>query len=227
MASTYDIEAGIPLRGIGPCGSSQPQSQRLGNAITGQARPRHDGLYSKILQDRQANGREPAPDDEFYGNDDVENVTVKGFPSIAAFHANYANTRIGRAFVVLTQTLMVRYQYQLTCLLGVLVGLDTEGATGGEASGETGSQPVPFDKERFISRCLRSPDQISLVQVPTRDDGCEEDEEQKKERIDAARENVFANIERIFSNYLTPTGNTTCANSLEFHLPLIRDCSST
>ncbi|KAI1751269.1 hypothetical protein F4782DRAFT_187201 [Xylaria castorea] len=201
MASNYDIEAGVPLRTLGPCGSSQPRPQRLSNAIANQPKPRHDGLYSKILKDRQANGQEPAPEDEFYGSNEIEAVTVKGFPSIAAFHTNFANTRICRAFVAVTQRLMTIYQCQLTCLLGALVDLDAEGATQSEASGERGCQPTPFDKEKFISRCLRSPDQISLVQVPTRDEGNEEDDEQKKERIDAARENLIANIERIFDKY--------------------------
>ncbi|KAI8945272.1 hypothetical protein F4801DRAFT_139371 [Xylaria longipes] len=208
MASTYDIEAGVPLRTLQPCGSNQLRPQRLGNAMANQPRPRHDGLYSKILEDRQTNGQESAPDDEFYGSEDVEKVTVRGFPSIAAFHANYPNTRICRAFVMLTQTLSTRYQYQLTCLLGALADLDAEGAIKGEASGDKGSQPVPLDKERFISRCLRSPDQISLVQVRTRDDGCEEDEEQKKERIDAERENIFANIERIFGSLANWQGDS-------------------
>lgn len=79
--------------------------------------------------------------------------------------------------------------------------LDAEGAITSELSGEQGSQPTPFDKEKFILRCLRSPDQISLVRVPTRDEGSEEDAEQKKERIDASRENLIANVERIVDNY--------------------------
>ncbi|KAI1745144.1 hypothetical protein F4680DRAFT_175849 [Xylaria scruposa] len=204
MASSYDIEAGVPLRTLGPGDSSRLQSQRLSNAITDQQKPRHDGLYSKILRDRQANGQASTPEDELYGSDEIEKVTVKGFPSIAAFHTNYANTRICRAFAAVTQRLMTIYQCQLTCLLGALVDLDTESATRSEASGQQGTQTTPFDKEKFISRCLRSPDQISLVQIPTRDEGNEgneEDDEQKKARIDATRENLIANIERIFDKY--------------------------
>ncbi|KAI0858655.1 hypothetical protein F4860DRAFT_485710 [Xylaria cubensis] len=204
MASSYDVEAGIHLRTLGPRDSSRPQLQRLNNTNIDQQNPRHDGLYSKVLRDRQANGEESTPEDEFYGSDEIEKVTVKGFPSIAAFHTRYANMRICRAFDAVTQRLMTIYQCQLTCLLGALVDLDAESATRSPASGQQGSQPTPFDKEKFISRCLRSPDQISLVKVPTRDggnEGNEEDDEQRKQRIDAARENLLANIERIFDKY--------------------------
>ncbi|TRX97137.1 hypothetical protein FHL15_001931 [Xylaria flabelliformis] len=204
MASNYDLEAGIPLRTLGFRDSSRPQLQSSSNTNIDQRNPRHDGLYSKILRDRQANGQESTPEDEFYGSDEFEKVTVKGFPSIAAFHTKYANTRICRAFDAVTQRLMTIYQCQLTCLLGALVDLDAEIATRSETSGQQGSQPTPFDKEKFISRCLRSPDQISLVRVPTRDGGNErneEDDEQKKQRIDVARENLIANIERIFDKY--------------------------
>ncbi|KAI0554548.1 hypothetical protein F4679DRAFT_579572 [Xylaria curta] len=201
MTSSYDIEAGVPLRTLGPRDSNQPQFQFLNNTITNRPKHRHDGLYSKIIADRQANGEESTPADEFYGSDEIEKVTVKGFPSIAAFHTSYANTRICRAFVAVTQRLMAIYQCQLTCLLGALVDLDTESATRSEASSRQGIQTTPFDKEKFISRCLRSPDQISLVQIPTRDEGNGEDDEQKKARIDAARENLIANIERIFDKY--------------------------
>ncbi|KAI0442411.1 hypothetical protein F4803DRAFT_551139 [Xylaria telfairii] len=197
MASAYDIEAGVPLRDLGPSGSSQPLSQPLGNTITDQPQPRHDGLYARILEHRQTNGQELVPDDELYGTDEIEKVAIKGFPTITAFTTKYPNTRICRAFDAVTQRLMATYQCQITCLFGALMDLDAEGAIESELSGEQGSQPTPFDKEKFISRCLRSPDQISLVRVPTRDEGSEEDDEQKRERIDATREYLIANLERI------------------------------
>lgn len=126
----------------------------------------------------------------------------RGFPTIAAFHAKYANTRTCRAFHFLTQRLTTLYQCQLTCLLGALVNLDVEGATTIGVQGEDGSQPALFDTDKFISRCLQSPDQVSLVQAPARGSSiCEEDEQQKKDRIDAMRENLVANIERIFDKY--------------------------
>lgn len=131
----------------------------------------------------------------------IENVVVRGLPSIAAFHAKYANTRTCRAFHYPTQWLTTRYQSQITCLLGAIASLDAEGAASGDTEGERGRQPAPFDKEKFISRCLRSPDQTSLIHVPEREDGCEEDEEQKKDRIDAMRENLAANMERTFDKY--------------------------
>lgn len=134
----------------------------------------------------------------------VANVVVRGLPSIAAFHAKYANTRTCRAFHYPTQWLTTRYQSQITCLLGELASLDAEGAARGDAEGERGRQPTPFNKEKFISRCLRSPDQTSLIKVPRREEGCEEDEEQKKDRIDAMRENIAANMERILDKYCMP-----------------------
>ncbi|KAI0114542.1 hypothetical protein GGR51DRAFT_577587 [Nemania sp. FL0031] len=198
MAPAVDIETGIPLGPLGAPSSSHPRAHPSGSATTNERRYKHDGLYSRILDDRKVDGEEQ---DEFYRSYEVEKVVVKGLPWIAAFHAKYANTRTCRAFHFLTQRLTTLYQCQLTCLLGALVNLDAESATGAETQGENGRQPVPFDTEKFISRCLRSPDQASLLQVPRRDDGCEEDEEQKRDRIDAMRENLVANIESIFDKY--------------------------
>ncbi|KAI0474422.1 hypothetical protein F4859DRAFT_483193 [Xylaria cf. heliscus] len=198
------LELRIPLRTLVPCASSQPRSQRLDNPITNQRK--HDGLYSQILEDRQKNGQESGPYDEFYGSDEVENVAIKGFPSIGAFHAHYPNTRVCRSFAALTQRLMTIYQCQLTCLQGALADLDAEGAIKSDVPGEKGSQPAPFDKAKFISRCLRSPDQKSLVHVSTREEGREEGDEQKKERIEAERENLIANIEHIFEQLRSLVG---------------------
>lgn len=150
---------------------------------------------------RLADEPDSTGEDEFYTNYDIANVVVRGLPSIAAFHAKYANTRTCRAFHYPTQWLTTRYQSQITCLLGELASLDAEGAARGDAEGERGRQPTPFNKEKFISRCLRSPDQTSLIKVPRREEGCEEDEEQKKDRIDAMRENIAANMERILDKY--------------------------
>ncbi|KAI1345946.1 hypothetical protein F5Y01DRAFT_308674 [Xylaria sp. FL0043] len=114
---------------------------------------KHDGLYAQIL---------------------AEQVSVNGFPSIAAYHATYPNTRICRSFDYLNQRLLLHNQYQLTCLLGALADLDIESR-----------QPFPFDKEKFISRCMQTPDQISLVQLPK----------------GPMRENLLANMERILDKY--------------------------
>ncbi|KAI1283948.1 hypothetical protein F5Y07DRAFT_407494 [Xylaria sp. FL0933] len=151
---------------------------------------KHDGLYAQILADWRADGVEPTSDDETYDSCDVEQVSVNGFPSIAAYHATYPNTRICRSFDYLNQRLLLHHQYQLTCLLGALADLDVEGATKSETEGEKGSQPLPFDKEKFISRCLQSPDQVSLVQLPKIREKNEEGEEGKKERMEAMRENL-------------------------------------
>ncbi|KAI0813173.1 hypothetical protein GGR55DRAFT_560758 [Xylaria sp. FL0064] len=166
-----------------------------------EGRSKHDGLYARILEDWRADGVEPTSDDETYESCDVEQVSVNGFPSIAAYHATYPNTRICRSFDYPNQRLILHYQYQLTCLLGALADLDVESATKSETEGEKGSQPLPFDKEKFISRCLQSPDQISLVQLPKIREGNEEGEEGKKERIEAMRENLLANMERILDKY--------------------------
>ncbi|KAI1126456.1 hypothetical protein F5Y10DRAFT_267119 [Nemania abortiva] len=197
MAPTPDIEAGIPLGPLTPPSNTRPQTYPSENAAISERRKKHDGLYSRILEDRQ----EDEGQDETYRSYEVEKVAVRGFPLIAAFHARYANTRTCRAFHFLTQRLTTLYQCQLTCLLGALMDLDAESATRGEAQGENGRQRVPFDTEKFVSRCLRSPDQASLLQIPNIDDGCEENEEQKKDRIDAMRENLVANMERIFDKY--------------------------
>jgi len=96
---------------------------------------------------------------------------------------------------------MSRYQGQLTCLLGELVKLDTEEAREiASASGGNFCLKAPFDKEQFISRCRRSPDQGILVQAPNEAED-EEDEGAKRHKIDAMRENLVANAERILSNY--------------------------
>ncbi|KAI3326010.1 hypothetical protein HD806DRAFT_520718 [Xylariaceae sp. AK1471] len=197
MSLPVDIEAGLPLQHQEPCGSSQPQAEPLQNATENQSHPMHDGLYSQILKGKQ--GSTTQLDDEFYTSHDVERIAVNGFPSVAAFHAKYPNTRSCRAFRFLNQKLLTLYQCQLTCLLGELVNLDVQGATESETPSGNHSQHVPFDKTKFISRCLRSSDQASLVQVPK--DNKEEDEEHEKDRIDAMRENLVANIERISSNY--------------------------
>jgi hypothetical protein len=97
--------------------------------------------------------------------------------------------------------LIHRYQVQLTCLLGELVRLDAEVAREvAPASGANSFLESPFDKEQFISRCRRSPDQGTLVQVPSEAED-EEDEGVKRHRIDAMRENLVANAERILGNY--------------------------
>ncbi|KAI1420396.1 hypothetical protein F5Y12DRAFT_719573 [Xylaria sp. FL1777] len=200
MTSASDLEAGVPQRPLELRDSRCFLAQHLGNDVTKQKRCRHDGLYSQILEDRRADGEEPTADDEFYGSYDVEQIATHGFPSIAAFHATYANTRICRSFDYLVQRLILVYQVKLTCLLGALADLDVEDATKSETPDKKGIQPVPFDKEKFISRCLKSPDQLSLVTIPTGDEGCEEDE-QKRDRIEAKRENLIANIERILDKY--------------------------
>ncbi|KAI1188670.1 hypothetical protein F5B17DRAFT_451523 [Nemania serpens] len=201
MASVYDTEPGVPLRHLEPLSNSHTQTRPLKTPTIEQQRPRHDGLYSQILDSRLGSGPELTGEDEFYTNYDIDKVVVRGLPSIAAFHAKYANTRTCRAFHYPTQWLTTRYQSQITCLLGAIASLDAEGAARGGVEGERGRQPTPFDKENFISRCLRSPDQTSLIQVPTREEGCEEDEVQKKNRIDAMRENLAANLERLLDKY--------------------------
>ncbi|TGJ79768.1 hypothetical protein E0Z10_g8994 [Xylaria hypoxylon] len=201
MELTYDLEAGVPQRPLGSCDGSQSRTQSSGGVPTNQQPSKHDGLYSQILENKRADRQEPTPEDEFYGRYDIGRITVNGFPSIAAFHAKYPNTRTCRAFEYLNHRITIRHQCQLTCLLGALVDLDIESARKSEIPDEKGSQPAPFDKDRFISRCLRSPDQISLVQIPLGDEGCEEDEEQRKERIEVMRENIFANTERIMDKY--------------------------
>ncbi|KAI1113049.1 hypothetical protein F5Y14DRAFT_235103 [Nemania sp. NC0429] len=200
MASADDIEAGVPLRSLEPPSNRHPEAQPLANPTTEQ-RPRHDGLYSQILDSRSRDEPDSTGEDEFYTKYDIDRVVVRGLPSIAAFHTKYANTRTCRAFHYPTQWLTTRYQSQITCLLGAIASLDAEGATSRDAEGKGGRQPAPFDKEKFISRCLRSPDQTSLIQVPSKEDGCEEDEEQKRDRIDAMRENLAANLERLFDKY--------------------------
>ncbi|KAI0423382.1 hypothetical protein F5Y09DRAFT_350597 [Xylaria sp. FL1042] len=166
---------------------------------------KHDGLYSQILKDWRADGEEPSSDDELYESYDIDQVAVKGFPSVAAYHATFPNTRICRSFDYPNQRLILTYQYQLTCLVGALADLDVESATKSETPGEKGSQPVPFDKEKFISRCLQSPDYMSLVQIPQKREGSEEDEQEKRDRIEAMRENLIANMERIFDKYCKAT----------------------
>ncbi|KAI0913836.1 hypothetical protein F4823DRAFT_640379 [Ustulina deusta] len=203
MESACDLEAAVPQRPLELHDSSQFLAQPLGSPAAKPKRPKHDGLYSQILKDRREDGQEPTADDEFYDSYDVEQITVNGFPSIAALHARYPNTRTCRSFDYLNQRLTITYQYQLTCLLGALADLDVEDATKSETQGEKGSQPVPFDKEKFISRCLRSADQTTLVQIPSRGEGCEEDEGQKKDRVGAMRENIIANMERILEKYCT------------------------
>ncbi|RWA04281.1 hypothetical protein EKO27_g10825 [Xylaria grammica] len=189
------LETGIPLGPLGPSGGGHLPAQPLGNATANKQRREHGGLYSRILEDRQADGRELTPEDEFYRSYDIEKVAVNGFPSIAAFHTMYPNTRTCRAFKFPNYMLITRYESQIQCLIDALVDLESKGAR------KDGSQPVPFDKEKFISRCLRSPDQISLVKVPVRDEEREEDEEQKNERIEAMKENLYANLERILDKY--------------------------
>ncbi|KAJ8122635.1 hypothetical protein ONZ43_g1219 [Nemania bipapillata] len=164
MASAFDIEAGVPQEPLGPPSQSGPQAQPSRNDATNTRRYRHDGIYARILEDRQADGEALTLGDEFYDNYDVEKITAKGFPRIAAFHAK----------------LTTLYQCQLTCLLGALVNLDAEGA---KILGEDGSQPALFDMENL------------------KDDGSEEDDQQKKDQIDTMRENLVANIERIFEKY--------------------------
>ncbi|GAW12972.1 hypothetical protein ANO14919_023470 [Xylariales sp. No.14919] len=195
MASTRDLETGIPLGPLGPGSGGHLPAQRLRNATANKQLRKHGGLYSRILEDRQADGRELTPEDEFYGSYDIEKVAVSGFPSIAAFHTMYPNTRTCRAFKYPNYMLITRYESQIQCLIDALVDLDSKGAR------KDGSQPVPFDKEKFISRCLRSPDQISLIKIPVRDEEREEDEEQKNECIEATREYLYANLERILDKY--------------------------
>ncbi|KAI1156363.1 hypothetical protein F4825DRAFT_446552 [Nemania diffusa] len=202
MASASDIEAGLSLGPLSPPSNSYTPAQPVESAATNVRQYRHDGIYSRVLEDRQVDEEDLTLEDEFYGSYDVEKIVPRGFPTIAAFHAKYANTRTCRAFHFLTQRLTTLYQCQLTCLLGALVNLDVEGATTIGVQGEDGSQPALFDTDKFISRCLQSPDQVSLVQAPARGSSiCEEDEQQKKDRIDAMRENLVANIERIFDKY--------------------------
>ncbi|KAJ2993691.1 hypothetical protein NUW58_g1762 [Xylaria curta] len=190
MASC-DIEAGIHLTPLEPHSGGRLRVQTSGNTSIEPKKPRHDGLYARILGDRLINGEELTSEDEFYGSHDVEKVTAKGFPSIAAFHSNFANTKICRTFDYVTAMLMTRYQTQITCLLGALAELDAE----------EGTQSAPFDKEEFISRCLHPPDQRPSVQVPTEEEGIDRDEEKKKKRIDAARENIFENLGRVIRRY--------------------------
>ncbi|KAI0965512.1 hypothetical protein F4678DRAFT_334511 [Xylaria arbuscula] len=196
-----DLRTEVPQRPLELLDNSHSLSKSFENADTRKKRSKHDGLYSQILEERQADGLEPTSDDEFYSSEDVERVAVNGFPSIAAFQASYPNTRLCRAFDYLNQRLIMDYQCQLTCLLGALVDLDAESATKIETAGGQHCQPVPFDKEGFILRCLQSPNQISLVQVPKTDQRCEEDEQQKKDRIESMRWNLFANIELILNKY--------------------------
>ncbi|GAP83321.1 hypothetical protein SAMD00023353_0403540 [Rosellinia necatrix] len=199
MEATRDLELGGSQKlSSGTLHGTQSEAQNSSTAGTNERQPRHDGLYAQILEYRQADGQEP---NEFYESYDVEKIAVKGLPYVAAFHANYPNTRTCREFRLITQRLTALYQSQLTCLLGALIDLDVEGATINGTQDQTSSQLVPFNKEKFITRCSLSPDQLSLVQPPKTDDGYMENEEQKKDRIDTMRENIIANMERIFDKY--------------------------
>ncbi|KAJ3574338.1 hypothetical protein NPX13_g4395 [Xylaria arbuscula] len=128
-------------------------------------------------------------------------VVVSGFPAIAAFQAKYPNTRTCRSFTYATQRLLVECEGKLTCLVGALADLDAKTATKSNTGGGGSGQPVPFNREDFIRRCLNSPDQLSLVQVPVEGERSKESDSQKRARTEAERENLMANFERILEHY--------------------------
>ncbi|KAI1365729.1 hypothetical protein F5Y08DRAFT_165882 [Xylaria arbuscula] len=196
-----DLEAALPQRSLELRGMSHSAIHSSTDTAMGQDRSQHDGLYSQILQDRRAEGEEPSDNDEFYSSYDVERVAINGFPAVAAYHARYPNTRICRSFNHLNQELLLRYESQLTYLHGALADLNVESTKRSEPGDRGDRKSVPFDKQTFISRCLQAPDPLSLVQSPGDVKGLGVDPEQRRVRIEAMRENLVANIERIFGNY--------------------------
>ncbi|KAI1326864.1 hypothetical protein F5Y16DRAFT_399983 [Xylariaceae sp. FL0255] len=159
----------------------------------------HETWYNRVLKKREV----PFPKrfEQFYTSD--EDGTASHFASIALIQTKYPNANIHRVFDTLTNLQMNFLESQISCAFDDLIRLDEEEAKNTPA--KQAQQPFPFDRESFLSRCRRSPDQSSLCGVladPFHDTSTGTNAVTRSSEGDdtlvinygAIRENLFSNI---------------------------------
>ncbi|XXG99750.1 hypothetical protein Hte_006091 [Hypoxylon texense] len=96
--------------------------------------------------------------DAFYSDEDVLKRSPKGWPSIAATQMYMVNYDSHRAFKTPTHITLINKEQKIDCIVNKLDEMDFEDE---KIEGGRPLRSLPFDREKFIARCLQGPSQLS------------------------------------------------------------------
>ncbi|KAF3069003.1 hypothetical protein GL218_08222 [Daldinia childiae] len=115
----------------------------------------HPNIYERISTAKKAAGLE---EDNFYTDEDVVNYSPRGWPNIASQQVYFGNHNSHRGFDPLTHYLLTSYELKLSVIENELDKMNCEDA-------KEGGEPLwslPFDREKFITRCRQGVGHLPL-----------------------------------------------------------------
>ncbi|KAI0885163.1 uncharacterized protein GGS22DRAFT_188454 [Annulohypoxylon maeteangense] len=110
--------------------------------------PSYSAMFNKVVDARIRAG---SGSYEFYTDEDVQNNSSKGWPSMAATQADFPNRRSQRIFRASTQQVLTWYQQRIHCIDNRLDEMNFEDS---EAEGKP-LRSLPFDQKKFLARCIQ------------------------------------------------------------------------
>ncbi|KAI1776180.1 hypothetical protein F4818DRAFT_440552 [Hypoxylon cercidicola] len=145
----------------------------------------YSAMYDRVIEAKRRAGEGT---DDFYSDLDVLKHSPNGWPSIAATQMYMPNYDSHRAFKTPTHAVLINYEQKIECVANRLDELNFEDA---EVDHGRALKSLPFDREKFIARCVQGPAHLSTA-IP----------ESSTDRM-AERENLYTCLGILQREYFT------------------------
>ncbi|KAI1759963.1 hypothetical protein GGR53DRAFT_110357 [Hypoxylon sp. FL1150] len=219
MASSSGAGSAIPLENVRsntrggsvPHTTSTPYS--LHQPMTQQQT--YSAMYDKVREAKRLAGEDADRFGHFYTDLDVLKTLPKGWPTIAATKMYFPNYNSHRAFKLETHAVLTCFEQKIHCVANKLDEMNFEDA---EVAGGQPLRSLPFDREKFIARCLQGPAYLSTATPEPSQDSASEPgtslasehntsliPESGKNKLDrmAEKENLLSCLEILLKEYYT------------------------